>query len=458
MDPHQIQTEGLISVSDFGIARALSRLSGHADQRLRPHQWTAAVGRLTSTLAEIGAELDVSGERVRQLEVDALRVLGNVLQLEPQLSDFWSHSLSRDAASEKSLLGNLVLDSGDERIIALSRLFFRLLGASHPRRFNGHALEKFWTTKPDLLKSTLRKFASIAPCEADEFLAALENSEFDPDLPVSDLMRDRGSPLTFHSGVWAWVRNGRRDRDAAWLVLRRHGNPLSGSELGRLTKRHQHNLEEAMRRDDRFTKLNSTGLWAVVDWKVPELKYSTTLDAVIGVLGDNGPMPLAQLTRNVANLYPVSPAAVNQCLIHESIGRWPDGRIDLRSRGAPPVQQSEPKRPPSVFLEQGGRVIAVRQDVTPDLLRGSGLGLNRFVSWDLGMQSAPEERTFKSADGSAIHVRRRIHGTNISSLRPYAEALNAQVGCTLIIRLDKLTKSCDVSLGCLGPCVHRQIE
>lgn len=435
---------------------ALIRLINVAREALTDQQWFVLRSRLDQTLGQVGDQLGVSRERARQIESDARLILFRILDSESVVMQGWRAALDCPAVSEATLLEDRIDSaSATNEQITMARVAFRALGAVRPRRFDRRVLDGFWTLHPERLNEALKRLALTAPCEDDELMGAFASSELDASLPFSVLLRDHGSPVSHHSGVGGWVRAVARDRDAAWLALRRRGSPLGAADLAKATKCPRHNLEESVRRDDRFVKLNPSGLWAIVEWNLPESEYATTMDAVIGVLTEMGPMPLAQLARNVTARYPVTLGAVNQCMVHEAIGRWPDGRIDLSARGAPHLQESEPRLPPEIFIEEAGEVLAIRKEVTPDLLRGSGLGLHRYISWALGMYRAPQERYFDAPNGTKITVRRRVHGTSISSLRAWAADLGAQLGCTLIVRLNKSDETAAVYLGCLGPCVHR---
>jgi hypothetical protein len=409
-----------------------------------------------NTLDDIAKELGVTRERVRQLETKAHRQLQVVLAGEENLMSAWKYRLATPGVGEERLLSPYTESGGDvDSQLLVGRLCLTLMGAKHPRTFSGKRLKMFWTFKPESLIEALRKLALIAPCEYQEMSANAVNLELDPSLPLHELLEQSGSPVRYHAELDAWIRSTPHDRDAAWIVLQRRGAPTRAEDLSSLLDVPQHNLEEAMRRDKRFTQLTPSGKWAISDWNVKESDYKSTIDAVIAVLTEQGPQRLAQLTRKVIARYPVSPSAVAQCVAHMAIGRWPDGRIDLVIRGAPQIRDSTPVLPSDVFPEEGGQVLAIRKPVTRDLLRGSGTGLSRYVSWALNMKSAPEERVFATSTGEAIVVRKRIQGTNISSLRSFARRLGAGEGCELIVRLKLADGSADVVLGCSsGACVH----
>jgi hypothetical protein len=421
---------------------ALSRLARIARSLMSPDEWLVLRHRQTETLEGIGRRLRITRERVRQIEAKAERKLRLILLGDAALVAEWRIRLERPAVAELSLVEQHIdaaTESADQREVA--KFILLVIGAQHPRRFTG-------------------QLEVLLPCENAQMDAAIAALALDKAVPVEELLADAGSPVRRNSVIDGWVHARGQDRDAVWLVLQRRGSPQPIMELARELRIPRHNLEEALRRDDRFCQTRPSRRWAISEWKVLENShagsYETTIDAVREVILDLGPQRLSQLTRNVIARYPVSPAAIAQCLAHEDIGRWPDGRVDLIANGAPAVKESEPAVPAGVFPEDRGRTLAILMPVTRDMLRGSGLGVPRYVSWALGLRRAPQERLFRTHEGEQISIRKRIQGTNISTLRRFAESLGAEVGCDLVVRLNTTNNAANVSLGCQGNCLHRR--
>ncbi len=436
----------------------LGRLTRRTRSVLSPEQWLVVVRRCSETLREIALDLGVSRERIRQIESKGWREVAVLAASEPELLAQWRAALEATAVAESRLFQAASARSGDlDSRQQMGHILLRILGAEPPRSFDGQ-LAGFWTFHPAALVESLQRLVAQLPCEPDTFMLLVEDLAFEPDVPVMHILQSAHSPVRFIPRVNAWVRASLRDRDTAWMILQRKAAPMKLRDLANGLGVPSRNLDAMLRRDDRFLQLLPSGLWTISDWNLHESEYRSSLEAVTAVLAELGPQHLAQLARNVIARYPVTPAAVAQCLTHESIGRWPNGKIDLSANGAPRFEQSEPRRPPSVFPEEGGRVLAVLQPVTRDLLRGSGLGLPRYVSWALGMQHAPQDRTFKTKDGEVVTVRKRIQGTTISTLRGFAERLGAEQGCALVIRIDTNNDTASVELGCQGACSHRQLS
>ena len=191
-----------------------------------------------------------------------------------------------------------------------------------------------------------------------------------------------------------------------------------------------------MHRDDDFALVRPEGTWALSDWRVKgaDNRYATAVDAVVEVLRELGALDYDTLCSETVRRYPVTIWRVSQCLSNSVIGRTADGRYDLAERGATPIEDSEPKRPKS--MEVHGSVVGVQLDVNHDLLRGSGLGVNRWLTWYLGLRTAPSTRYFAIDDGqSTLTVKRGTSTSQISSLRAVAQRMKLHEGCQLVVLL-----------------------
>jgi hypothetical protein len=209
--------------------------------------------------------------------------------------------------------------------------------------------------------------------------------------------------------------------------------PLQQSDLALLVGTSGRALAGSLRRDNRFVQLRPSGRWSIAEWGVTESVHRSTLEATIAVLTEHGPLALGRLIKEVKAIYPVSDAAVQQCLNHHLIGRWPDRTIDLVERGAPPITRRKPKKTRDVQVQEG--VVHLRRLVDHDLLRGSGVGVPGYLTWALGLMVAPSARTFQVGSLGRISVKYAIQGSTISSLRTFADKLGAQEGCRLVISL-----------------------
>ena len=147
-----------------------------------------------------------------------------------------------------------------------------------------------------------------------------------------------------------------------------------------------------MRRDPRFAQRRPEGTWVLSEWKTNTIirYYANAVDAVVEVLEELGPLTLDQLSSETIQRYPVSAWRITQCLSSNQIGLTQDGRYDLTERGAIPIEESEPRKPDNIA--ESGSVVGVRLPVTHDVMRGSGIGVNRWLTWRLGLRHAPSKR------------------------------------------------------------------
>lgn len=401
------------------------------------------------TLEEIGQRRGVTREWIRQIDVKATTKVVRLISVTYDLGDDWTE-LAADLVVSASRLFDPHLD--DDASVAeqmdFGLLAARAYGFKPLKAFGGATVEGWWTFDQRDFVDAFAGLAEHGPVELSDLHGWAKSVGLPVGLPWREILPEDAGPLRYHQAVQVWVRSRSMTRDAAWTILCRRGAAMSGEDVAReLGAANARNVEEQMRRDGRFSQLRPSGLWALVDWNA-ESRYGSTLEAVIDVLRQEGPQTGAQLARAVAVRYPVTQGAVQQCLAHESIGRWPDGRVDLVERGAQHPEDPQPTRPRDILLDRDGRIILMYRAVDVDLLRGSGLGVPRYLGWVLGLRVAPRSRVFEVPGHGEIEVRRSIQGTNISSLRKLALELGAGLGCRLAVRLDTQENVATVGLAC----------
>jgi hypothetical protein len=191
-----------------------------------------------------------------------------------------------------------------------------------------------------------------------------------------------------------------------------------------------------MRRDARFVQLRPAGTWALAEWFRAESDYRTTLEAVLSILEDRGPIEYRDLVRTMEGVYPVSLSRISQTMTSALIGRLPDGRVGLVRDGAVLVSEQKPVMPDTVAVSEDQMLLAARLVVDHDLLRGSSVILPRYASWHLGLHHAPASRSFRMVGTSdAVIVRRYLGGSAASSLRIFANSLAVVEGCIIVLML-----------------------
>jgi Sigma-70, region 4 len=427
---------------------ALARLARELPKNLSVPELGVLELRSEYTLARIGDTLGVTRERVRQYETRARRELNAAATaVAADLAEAWRERLSREALTQAELCDGW-LEGGKELEAqqGVARLLLRALGAVAPKTFAA-PLKGWWTLDPDLILRYLGRVSARLPLEERDLTALLAEAPFSETVPVARIFSEVGSPARFHEGVRAWVRWNARHGDAAYLVLTRSGAPLSVTVVAERVGIKTHTMRESMRRDSRFQMLRPSRDWALTEWR-QDPGYRNTLEAAVATLSELGPVAYDAFEQQVLARYPVSPWAVKQTLASVRLGRWPDGRIDLAERGAPPIEDGEPARPPGVEFDEQNNVLTFIQKVDRDLLRGSGLGVSFFVTWRLGLRQAPRARRFTTASGQPLEIRRYLQGAAVSSLRQFAEDLGARGGCQLRVRLHLRTDEAEVSLAC----------
>jgi hypothetical protein len=431
--------------------QTLGRLLQVAVVEISADRWEVLEERLSgATLAQIALARGVTRERIRQVEAHATRQFSTILAGAKTLTTAWDDLAARCAVSEATLL-DPHLDStlAPEDQMHFGQLLLSMRGFSRLRGFSRTDVPGWWTSDQSRFRARAATAADYAPMEVSDFSQWAETAGLPANLPWKQIFPGHAGPIVWDSTVEAWVHVRGSLRDAAYIALTRRGSPMDGREIaGAVGAKSTRNFEEQLRRDIRYSQMRPSGFWKLADWNLNESKYTSTLEAAVAVLRDEGPQTAAQWARAVAARYPVSYAAVNQCLAHEEIGRWPDGRIDLVERGAVHADDTEPDRPPEIVTAPDLRVILIYRDVDDELLRGSGLGVSRYLTWVLGLRRAPRSRVFEVPGYGEIEIRRLIHGSTISSLRRFASELGAQMGCRLAIRLDLEEHVAAVGLAC----------
>jgi Sigma-70, region 4 len=419
-------------------------------ETLTPRDRTVLELRLSgATLDQAGVTIGLTRERIRQIQVRSEKAL--LSALDKYLPDLRTelHRLLDDHAAVAE--GDLYTALATAPSVPVSAAL-RALGVARPRTWAGD-LAGWWTLRPGAVDVQLRDLAAQAPFADDELTQRAAEIGMPQGLPLRELLGGEQSPLT-PGPAGGWVRYARPGADAAYLWLKDQAEPGSSAEIAAAAGSNEHALREVMRRDPRFAQRRPEGTWVLSEWKTNATirRYANAVDAVVEVLGELGPLKLEQLTAETIQRYPVSAWRITQCLSSYQIGLTQDGRYDLTERGAIPVEESEPCKPDN--MAESGFVIAVRLPVTHDVMRGSGICVNRWLTWRMDLHHAPSERYFELSElTGTITVRRRTSTSAISSLRSAAMALGMVQGCQLIVVFRIKHKTADVRHAChAGSC------
>ncbi|MET9973850.1 RNA polymerase subunit sigma-70 [Streptomyces microflavus] len=383
-------------------------------------------------LGDIGQEHEVSRERVRQL---LLKAQEHLCVVADAFVDDWRDRLTtlteRSAVLHSEVAG--VLGVGDQ--VGLE-LLVEAVGAEHPLTWAGR-LDGWWTRDPGALEGLLRRGVEEAPLRGEDVAVTFSAAGVPDKVPLLDLLGHPNSPLV-PGFDGTWLRRRARGRDAAYLYLLAKGEPCQAEELLEPTGiERKPTVTEALRRDERFVQLRLEGKWALAEW--PHLNvtpYPNAVEAFVAVLTELGPLPKDALFVKVGERYPVTLWRLQQCLLDDRVGKTEDGSIDLVARGATPIEESEPARPATMAADPAGNVFGVRLTVDKDLLRGSGVIVSSWLTWQLGMRQAPMVRTFAMAGNpTPIVLKRATSAAQLSSLRVLAKEKGMVGGCEFVLFL-----------------------
>jgi hypothetical protein len=382
------------------------------------------------TLADIGLSLNVSREYVRQLQQKAERsLLKAQVASRPNLLDQLTMVLSDRLAVADTEVAHLV---ATQATVARDSIL-GVLGVARPRSWAGELIG-WWTLRPELLDARLRQLAGAAPFRCFELETAAHGIGIPEGLPLVVVLGHDSSPLLLHRS--GWVRRNRQGRDAAFLWLTAQSEPRTSGEIARAVGWSEKALRETMRRDDAFAQVRPEGTWVLADWRVPGAgnQYNNAVDVVVEVLQEFGPLPLDRLTAETIQRYPVTAWRVKQCLSNNLIGLNVAGLYDLTERGARPIEDAEPRQPENMKVSEAGDLIGVALIVDGDVLRGSGIGVSRWLTWYLGLRHAPSERYFPYNEFlGGLTVRRGTSTSTLSSLRAPVLALGLNLGCRFAV-------------------------
>jgi len=395
-----------------------------------------------TTLEEIGQGYGVTRERIRQVETAARKKVDAV----------FTKRRNEFQALEDLLAGSLVVETSElmatlPAAAEAARLeLLRFMGLKHPQTWDGQLVD-WWRYDSEELDRRLKAISDLGPMSHENMGAAMQDVGLEMTAPVSDLLASSNSRLVRHE--LGWIRPNRISRDIAYLWLEAEGSPRSAGDIAAVTTNSERAIRETMRRDEDFAQVRPEGTWALAAWKTPgaENHYKSAEEVLIDVLREMGPMDLADLSAEVRRRYPVTAWRISQCLSNSKIGRMPDGKYDLAERGAEPIEELEPRKPDHIKVS--GNVVGVVVTVDYDLMRGSGLHVNRWLPWYLGLRTQPSERQFELVEpAGTVTIRRASSNAQISSLRSAAMALDVAEGCELVLLLNTANNTARLHHGC----------
>ncbi|MGW4367674.1 hypothetical protein ACWEKT_18710 [Nocardia takedensis] len=409
-----------------------------------------------TTLQEIGDTHGFTREYARQI---LTRVAGHVRDSADEAIPDWRERLMA-ANAGIAVRRHELAEAIEVRDHVAIKILAEEVGLRPPRTWAGD-LDGWWTHSPDDLASVLAAIVRAAPLTS-EMLAALVADHQVPDgFPLERLLADDRSPLV-REWDGTWLRRRTRSRDVAYLWLLDQGVPHRieriAVELGAGSPRA---LAESLRRDKRFAHIRPEGLWGLAEWPgLDATKYRGAVEVVVDLVTRFGPIPKADLFTKAVQIYPVSRWRLEQCLSIDQLGETADGRIDLIARGAKPIEPPEPRKPDNMVSNGDGNAYGVRLTVDTDMLRGSGIIVSTWLTWQLGLRRAPMSMTFSSVELAVpLVVRRNTSGAQFTALRSFVLAQGMALGCEVAVVLVVESRTAHLHHACAsGTCPARTAE
>lgn len=382
------------------------------------------------TLDELGRALDVTRERVRQLEVRIRAQIDDRLAAGDSCA-----AIEHAAAKLRRSLGTIATDAtmrealaahvGDEMADAdLRRAVLRALAG--PYRFE----DGFWQRDDPLasLKTGLLERAD-EPLTSDDIDALLASAD------VADTSRGAVSavlPLrAFDERYLVWV-GGLQDK--ACRILQLHGEPMSREELYEAMGPDDVNFRSmvnAIQSDDRFRRLglNRYGLAA---WGGEE--YTTIADEIEQAIDRRGGRAdLNEIVEELVELFGVSAQSVRSYAASRRFHRDGDGALVIAPAGALAAAVAHMPAELDRDLVACAGSWAVRVVVDRDVLRGSGRPTRSAIAQAAGVRPG-DSRTIELANGSAA-ISWRATQPAFGSTRGLVEVLGCAAGDMLFVPL-----------------------
>ncbi|WP_052021608.1 sigma factor-like helix-turn-helix DNA-binding protein [Actinokineospora spheciospongiae] len=401
--------------------------------------------RARQTLHAIGRKHGLTGERVRQISRHAeARLIAECDQREPRWRTatraFLDEALAVPEADFACLLvreDGLVLDA-----------LLREAGAVRPR-FWRYDATGYWTSKTGQLRHAMTELISGAPYQGHELGPRAESLGIPAELPCAVLLGGVDPPL-IRTSSGTWVRRRSKRTDSAYLWMLDEGEERTAEEIAEALGDEVRAVNAAMRKDDRFQKVPLERTWSLTSWASGRgTPYGDTLEAMLAVLTEHGPVTQKELFSEVTSRYPVSYARLRQCLLSDRLGVLDDGRFDLVERGAVHFDEPEPRRPSNMVSAADDNVIGVVLKVDADMVAGNGIPVHNWLTWRLGLRSAPMKKSFAFNDGGKpLIVSRNTGGAQLSTLRARVTALGTVPGCLITVAFHLSTSTASINHTC----------
>ncbi len=305
----------------------------------------------------------------------------------------------------------------------------------------------YWTSEADPV-SIFDKFAlALAPTKLEDFYLRAIETYNEPELINSFILASTKVSI-ISPGLL--VRNSAKVRDASYLIFRDEGRSLATVNLADRFKMSERAIVAQLARDQRFTRDSRSGVWELSEWTNRSVSdVRSAFEAVDKILLEHGPLESMRLISLASQLYPRSYARYQQVLEDSKYGLNSEGNWDFVSNGAQQKTPREPK-PNDKVQEAPGGLAKIVVDVNAELLRGSGVQVNRRLTWIMGLYMPTKELAFQNSifPIKPLMLHRTPGGHNLSALKSFAEHFSLTAGCKLEIAFDKNRLLVQLRPGC----------
>ena len=387
-----------------------------------------------TTLAELGTALDVTRERIRQIEGRAKsKWRGLVSKPTHRPIRVLAEGLSAELGSAVPASEEVVSDAADRfcgglapqlRTVALGILlelggYCRrerwLVGLSQIQQDNlttgiGELVDQ-WPVVPRAQLSSLLGRYQIAVQHMEGWCTTFERLRF----------------------IASGALPKKRTLDDVERVLLRRGEPASVRQLlaeAERTDKNERGIRHQMSKDERFTRIDRDGQFAHRDWGFKE--YTRIADGIVEELQRRGgTVPIDHLCSVLSQRLDVAESSVRVYAAAPIFMKTASGALTLRPAGVPFEFDEDLAASPACFWHEDHW--SLRMPVTLDLLRGSGRSIPMQFAAYLGCRPGLN-KDFATAWGEVKAVwATTTPGPSLGSVRPVLTAVDAEEGDLLFV-------------------------
>lgn len=420
------------------ISSLLDSLDERGRQILHDRYWTEPA----KTLAEIGNELGITRERVRQLAGTARGELAGLVAVHKQVR-WLVHDVRRRLGrlAPTALVRDVLDGHGIEPPSTEARVLLDLAG---PYRLAGPGWRYNVADDPRLAIS-----ASIAEAVAGlEAPTHAQLVELFGRHGVSSGIADAFMPTVpgirrFGDHWWRW---GGSVSDKAAVVLLVATAPRTAAEINaEIGEGHsERGLAGSLSADPRFVR-TSRQHWGLRDWDLEE--YSGIAEEIIErIIRDGGWCDIEALVSELVSTFGTSEGSIRSYLSTMAFV-IDGGRVRLRTGDDIVDVDTSLGSAKGVYRQRDGSLRVV-VPVTRETLRGSGQQTHTAVAHALGLHPGDPRRFIDAECTDTVLVTWRLtstSGPDIGSLRRPAERIGCRVGGVLLVDFDRATGTFRVS-------------